>query len=938
MFLPRVQHHESHLHPGTPTPENNRQLRSRASIATLANFVRSPVGTVSEVVDRWRDGLTAEERLAKQKVDDRKQILYCKLRHVRIYRSGVKYRSERRKVYWIARADCMTVEQASNYDDWQAAATELDELEGNNEWKQVFESSDCDSELIEARLKQLDQARLECDIGRMLFLVRTAFTRNLGNMGNVNLYKHSHVGTKHVIERYIESALATLDALLDVSGRAGCDGPETRHILDQVISTRQAFGRSALLLSGGATFGMNHIGVLKALWDASLLPRIISGASAGSIVCAVLCTRTDEEVPEVMETFCYGDLAVFEEEGNEDTVLRKVARFLKHGSLFDISHLVRVMKEMLGDLTFQEAYNRTRRILNICVSSASLYELPRLLNYVTAPNVLIWSAVAASCSVPFLFSPASLLVKDPKTGAAIPWNPSPQHWIDGSVDNDLPMTRLAEMFNVNHFIVSQVNPHVVPFLDSEEDSLAGNALRSVPSIQPAPTWLHTLTDLAKGEALHRMRMMAEMGIFPTVLTKTISVMSQKYSGDITILPEITYSEFPRMLSNPTPEFMEQSMHRGLRATWPKLSRIQNHCAIELALDGAIHKLRARTLSIRNQAELRSHARSGSTALAAKERLMQYRSVDGTPENMGGVHKLNTHVPNSSRRLKPRTSAATIPSLKYSRSSPGHHPSLSHPPITRSSTGSSEEARTNSIRLPLQDRAKEVPRMIFPEQGEEPIELTHRLVDAKNPKDSTDYENANSESDPASELSPTNSSFSPDYNAASIGSRPLFPFASQPTTPAASRFMGSFLPILPSHQSATSDPQLLDDVQHLIVRENPSSRENTLMNSPTASPKVKRGAERTARISQAEATYKKIFHRLERPFRPDSEETVDTSNESPYRNRELHSSGDLNGPADATNDQDDRSSVTRLNTLGLKIDISGTRGMVLRKKSSRCEGK
>ena len=26
------------------------------------------------------------------------------------------------------------------------------------------------------------------------------------------------------------------------------------------------------------------------------------------------------------------------------------------------------------------------------------------------------------------------------------------------------MTRLSELFNVNHFIVSQVNPHVAPFV------------------------------------------------------------------------------------------------------------------------------------------------------------------------------------------------------------------------------------------------------------------------------------------------------------------------------------------------------------------------------------------------------------------------------------------------------------------------------------------
>lgn len=34
-------------------------------------------------------------------------------------------------------------------------------------------------------------------------------------------------------------------------------------------------------------------------------------------------------------------------------------------------------------------------------------------------------------------------------------------WEDGSVQADLPMQRLSELFNINHFIVSQVNPHVV---------------------------------------------------------------------------------------------------------------------------------------------------------------------------------------------------------------------------------------------------------------------------------------------------------------------------------------------------------------------------------------------------------------------------------------------------------------------------------------------
>lgn len=48
-----------------------------------------------------------------------------------------------------------------------------------------------------------------------------------------------------------------------------------------------------------------------------------------------------------------------------------------------------------------------------------------------------------------------------------------------------------------------------------------------------------------------------------------------------------------MLRNPTTEFMLEACLSGERATWPKLGRIRNHCAIELALDLAIQKMRAR---------------------------------------------------------------------------------------------------------------------------------------------------------------------------------------------------------------------------------------------------------------------------------------------------------------------------------------------------------
>lgn len=39
-----------------------------------------------------------------------------------------------------------------------------------------------------------------------------------------------------------------------------------------------------------------------------------------------------------------------------------------------------------------------------------------------------------------------------------------RRWRDGSLESDLPMMQLKELFNVNHFIVSQANPHIAPFL------------------------------------------------------------------------------------------------------------------------------------------------------------------------------------------------------------------------------------------------------------------------------------------------------------------------------------------------------------------------------------------------------------------------------------------------------------------------------------------
>ena len=114
--------------------------------------------------------------------------------------------------------------------------------------------------------------------------------------------------------------------------------------------------------------------------------------------------------------------------------------------------------------TVQEAFDRTGRILNITVSPQSRSDPPRLLNYLTSPHVLIWSAALASASLPGVFEANRLMVKDAdgteryETTSGMAMN-----FQDGSMEADLPMQQLSEMFNINHFIISQANPHAVMF-------------------------------------------------------------------------------------------------------------------------------------------------------------------------------------------------------------------------------------------------------------------------------------------------------------------------------------------------------------------------------------------------------------------------------------------------------------------------------------------
>lgn len=143
------------------------------------------------------------------------------------------------------------------------------------------------------------------------------------------------------------------------------------------------------------------------------------------------------------------------------------ANWIKNRLVMDSKAFHRCCEFYYKDITFEEAFELTRKHVCITVSAsrASAGSVQRLLlNHISTPNVTLASAVTASCAVPGIMAPAKLMIKDSR-GKQVPFEVDGVEWIDGSVQADLPFKRISILFNISNFVVCQTNFHVVPFLN-----------------------------------------------------------------------------------------------------------------------------------------------------------------------------------------------------------------------------------------------------------------------------------------------------------------------------------------------------------------------------------------------------------------------------------------------------------------------------------------
>ncbi|KAK5130208.1 hypothetical protein LTR08_002293 [Meristemomyces frigidus] len=496
-----------------------------------------------------------------------------------------------------------TLEHARVFEEWEAAAYQLDYILENYLWREGLAGA-FDFKLINERLRLINDALERQDVHAVIHCLRSGLVRNLGNITAPKLYNRAYSGTKHLIEEYVTKVALAVEYLTMTPPGQSHDSLSNQGKLDLLHDARQAFGRTCLVLQGGSISGLCHLGVVKALHLRGLLPRIIAGTATGALMAALVAVHTEGELLDFLSGEGI-DLSAFAaaseraaaaahvQDGQQpahgwfSTLVRRAQRFLRYGYVLDAKVLEECVRANVGDLTFEEAYQRTKRVLNITISATG-GGLPGLLNYLTAPNVLIWSAALASNSSDVRFAPTTLQCKTPD-GRIVPWEipakakvrqpkrprnqtPSTDH------DRNTPLSRVAELFNVNHFIISQF---LAPSL------YHSNSRRS--SREPWSTYLKRLATM---EIQHRLTQMDMLGwLSPGI--KRLLLDESVPGASWTLVPHVTLMDFARLLRNPTREEINYWILRGERSVWPAVCALKIRCVIEVELDRGYQLVRRR---------------------------------------------------------------------------------------------------------------------------------------------------------------------------------------------------------------------------------------------------------------------------------------------------------------------------------------------------------
>ena len=513
--------------------------------------------------------------------------------YIYLYEHWVTWRGTRNRLR-------QQLHNATTYEEWIRSAKQLDAYLGSDIWKEKPEYAYYDSKTVKRVHEQMVKLRQRAEsdengktdaksiegkskaVEDLRALMEACMKNNFVGFENPRLYSETYYGTKDLVQDFVDEAETSMDFLLKTKQ---LDVESKRALFKHLGSN---FGRTALCLSGGATFAYYHFGVAKALLDADLLPEVITGTSGGALVAALLGTRTDEELKKLLVPALAHRI-----KASQDSTLTWMKRWYKTGARFDAVQWGKACAWMThGSMTFKEAYQRTGRILNVSCVPSDPHSPTILANYITAPDCVIWSAVLASAAVPGILNPVVLMKKD-RDGTLSPYSFG-HKWKDGSLRTDIPLKALNLHFNVRFSIVSQVNPHINIFFFSSRGSVGRPVTHRRGRGWRGGFIGSAIEQYLKLDLNKWLKVLRHLELLPRPLGQDWSeIWLQRFSGTITIWPKSIPSDFIYILSDPTPERLVRMIHVGQQSCFPKLKFIANRAKLEKQIQEGRRMYRSR---------------------------------------------------------------------------------------------------------------------------------------------------------------------------------------------------------------------------------------------------------------------------------------------------------------------------------------------------------
>ncbi|KAI8621980.1 acyl transferase/acyl hydrolase/lysophospholipase, partial [Chytriomyces sp. MP71] len=487
-----------------------------------------------------------------------------------VYEDGIVWRGEHRRL----RRDLLV---SKTYEEWKLAAARLDEFMKHNDWKEGDDTQHLyDAALLRKTTRKLSYSRRVNDCDKLLRHLMHACKHNHAGCENEGLYSNTYLGSKVDVHRFYDEVELAIKHVIE----SPVISVESKMTFFK--SASDIYGKTGLALSGGGGMTYYHLGLLKVLFEQDLMPMVISGSSGGSLMAALICTRTNEEIvedgvftPEVM--------------GHVLTIAAdpwdvRIKRFFKDGFLFHPAVPFQKLEVMTkGHLTFREAHEKTGRVLCITVvpDEANTHKPAKVLNYITAPDVIISSAICASCALPGLLPSGVLLCKTP-SGKFAPYQDVNTRWRDGSIRHDIPdLTSLGVTFT----IASQVNFHITPFFFDAQGSCGAPAAHRGGRGWRGGFALSTLNQLLMLDLKKWLALCRDMRLLPPInATDMSSIFLQKvqFEGNVTVLPakRNVLLDLPFVLEDPGVEGLRAYITQGEQKMWPKLLMSEHRLRIE----------------------------------------------------------------------------------------------------------------------------------------------------------------------------------------------------------------------------------------------------------------------------------------------------------------------------------------------------------------------